>query len=94
MKVTLTWSPDNGVEYWYQPPSGGDIESGGLDGQPEEFSPDGWMEYVRAEMPIPPGPRDSWAGAVAVPFGWSDGAGHTPQGVEITWEDSEEDAEW
>jgi hypothetical protein len=50
----------------------------------------GWLTRIRRHIHLPQPvkdarPRLSWEDATVKPYGWSEGAGHAPNGVTITW---------
>ena len=49
---------------------------------------DGWVRAARKHVGLPVAvilDGQGWADAEVRPFGWSEGAGHAPGGVELVW---------
>lgn len=47
-----------------------------------------WVARLRRHVRLPREVRKAglgWADATVYPFGWSEGAGHAPQGVVVAW---------
>lgn len=61
---------------------------------PGRPTPDAWVEWCRRNVRLPEclprlGRGNGYGRATAVPSGWSEGAGHAPHGVVITWQIAE-----
>ncbi len=60
-------------------------DSGGWGGTgPRRNDPGAWLAAAKRHLVLPDGVR-RWADADVTPYGWSQGAGHAPGGVRITW---------
>ena len=65
------------------------FDSGGWNGTgPRRETTDAWFALWKRRNRLPYPVREAglaWADAEVQPFGWSQGAGHAPQGITITW---------
>jgi hypothetical protein len=95
--VTLTIGPDdngtNSVDWGLTiVDSEGNRDHDSSDGRngsgPRSRETNAWLAYARRHVPAPVinGQKLRWIDATVRPFGWSQGAGHAPNGITITWE--------
>lgn len=83
--VTITIGPDTqsgeGGVCWHVATAEDSIDSGGAARGPRDSeSPDAWLAYARRQLA---GMGIRWASADVRPYGWSQGAGHAPQGIVV-----------
>jgi len=95
MKCRITISPDPqepGVAYYLETDQGDGWEeddSGGWGGSgPRRETTDAWFRLAQRRLGLPPWVKRAglrWDDADVRPYGWSQGSGHAPQGLTITW---------
>jgi len=82
-----------GVSYVATMRKGGEdrhLDSGGWGGKgPRSHAdPDAWLALARKHLKLPKQVKAAglgWGDARVEPFGWSEGRGHAPSGITITW---------
>jgi hypothetical protein len=52
-------------------------------GPRDDENPDAWLAWAKRQVAGEIRKRIAWSKATVKPFGWSLGAGHAPQGIEI-----------
>lgn len=99
MRVIITVGPSeqvaNAIDYGIvaeDPDTGMDMIEGSGWSCPESrypTSPRAWVRRLRQHVTLPMMAREAgrrWADATVTPYGWSQGAGHAPQGIRIVWD--------
>ena len=64
--------------YWDSVASGGTAR-----GPKDSDNPDAWLSWVQRQVAGETRKRIKWSQAEVTPFGWSQGAGHAPQGITV-----------
>jgi len=94
--LTIVVGPDeqgSGVSYSATIKKHGETESfdsggWGGGGPRRHADPDAWLALAKVHLKLPAPvkrARLKWADATVKPFGYSQGAGHAPSGITITW---------
>ena len=96
MRATLTIGPDPyypGTSWGFVFDTGRGPDqgaTGGAGGKPRDsLTVDGWLRWARGQRDLREALRRADLGldwGDVRPFGWSEGAGHAPGGITLTWE--------